>query len=122
MTKPTKHTAPDVIAAIQGSAGIKSSIAKRLGVNRLTVDTYLKRWKAVQDAYDEECEGIIDMTESTVLKAIKEGDVGTAKWYLAHKAKSRGYVSRQQIEHSGQIDVRSLTDEELEAIARGGDI
>jgi hypothetical protein len=66
-------------------------------VNRLTVDTYLKRWKAVQDAYDEECEGIIDMTESTVLKAIKEGDVGTAKWYLAHKAKSRGYVSRQEV-------------------------
>jgi FAD synthase len=43
------------------------------------------------------------MTESTVLKAIKEGDVGTAKWYLAHKAKSRGYVSRQELEHSGEV-------------------
>jgi hypothetical protein len=101
MTKPPKHTPQDIITAIQGSAGIKSTIAKRLGVNRVTVDAYLKRWKAVQDAYDEECEGIIDMTESTVLKAIKEGDVGTAKWYLAHKAKSRGYVSRQEMEVSG---------------------
>jgi hypothetical protein len=103
MTKPPKHTPQDIITAIQGSAGIKSTIAKRLGVNRVTVDAYLKRWKAVQDAYDEECEGIIDMTESTVLKAIKEGDVGTAKWYLAHKAKSRGYVSRQELEHSGEV-------------------
>jgi hypothetical protein len=102
MTKGVKHTPQDVITAIQGSAGIKSSIARKLGVSRFTVDNYLKRWKAVQDAYDEECEGIIDMTESTVLKAIKEGDVGTAKWYLAHKAKSRGYVSRQELEHSGE--------------------
>ena len=88
--KPVKHKLTDVINAIQGSAGIKATIAKRLGVSRWTVDAYLERWTGAKTAYDEECEIVVDMAEGTIIKAIKEGDVGTAKWYLVHKAKMRG--------------------------------
>jgi hypothetical protein len=96
MIKPV-HTAEQVIAAIKGSAGIKATIARRLDVSRWTIDNYLKRWKAAQLAYDEECEGIIDLAETVLIKNIQDGDTTDAKWYLSRKGRHRGYVERQEV-------------------------
>jgi hypothetical protein len=93
----TAHTPDEVIAVIPGSAGIKTTIAKRLGVSRWTVDNYLRRWKAVQLAYDEECESVIDLAESVVIKSFQSGETSDARWYLSRKGRHRGYVERQEV-------------------------
>jgi hypothetical protein len=41
--RTTVHTADEVINVIRGSAGIKTTIAKRLNVARKTVDAYIER-------------------------------------------------------------------------------
>lgn len=92
-----KHKAADVIAAIEGSDGIKSVIARRLKVHRNTVNRYLDRYASAQEAYDEEVERIGDVAESVVIKSIKDGEVDTAKWYLRVKLKDRGYIGRQEV-------------------------
>ena len=53
----TKCTLDQVLAAIEGSHGIKIAIAKRLGVCRQTVTRYLEKWSTAQKAYDAEIEG-----------------------------------------------------------------
>ena len=94
-----KHNANDVIKAIEGSAGIKTTIAKRLGVHRHTVDRYLEWYASALEAYQDEVESNGDLAEAVILNAIKEKDVNTAKWYAANKLKDRGYAERR--EHTG---------------------
>ena len=92
----TKISANDVIAAIEGSGGIKTSIARSLGVHRHTVDGYLARWETVKIAYANECERVLDIAEGVLLKSITKGDSADAKWYLTKKGKHRGYVDQRQ--------------------------
>jgi hypothetical protein len=51
-------------------------------------------------------ETLLDMAEGTILKAIKDGDGPTARWYLERKGKTRGY-SLQEVHIT--IDARSIT-------------
>ena len=93
----TRHTAADVIAAIEGSSGIKIIIARKLKVHRNTVDNYLNRYPTARLAYEHEIAAIGDIAESVVIKAIRNEDVDTAKWYLRMKAKDRGYTERTEV-------------------------
>lgn len=108
MNTKTKATATEVIAAIKGSGGIKMHIARKLGVNRLSVDNYLKRWPSVQEAYDAEVESLGDMAESVVVTNIRlaeaqqkelgtQQDASDARWYLARKCRNRGYADRSEV-------------------------
>ena len=82
----TTYTADEVISAIKGSGGVKTTIAKRLGVTRQTVDNYLDRWVTVKDAYIEEKQGIDDAAVSVVMQDIvRNQNVQTAKWWIERK-------------------------------------
>jgi hypothetical protein len=78
----------DFINAIPGTGGIISAIAKKVGCDWHTAKKYVTDYPTVKQAYEDECAGIDDMAVNTVLKAIKEGDVSTAKWWLAKKRKA----------------------------------
>lgn len=95
-TKKPYNTAKQVIKAIKGSGGIKQTIADRLGVHRNTVTNYLERYATARQAYEDECQRVGDLAESVVIKAIKDQDVSTAKWYCSKKLADRGYVDRQE--------------------------
>ena len=56
-------------------------------------------------AYDAECESMLDLAESTLLKNIKDGDTADAKWYLTKKGKRRGY--------GDSLDISATIDGEL---------
>ena len=82
----TTVTAEQVITAIKGSGGVKTTIAKRLNVTRQTVDNYLRRWVSVRDAYLEEKSGVDDAALSVVMQDIVNGrNVQTAKWWIERK-------------------------------------
>ena len=80
-------TAKQFIDAIPGSGGIIATIAKRVGCNWHTAQKYCRTFPTVRAVYDDECNAIDDLAVSTVLKSIQEGDVSTAKWWLAKKRK-----------------------------------
>jgi hypothetical protein len=117
--RTTKKTLKEVLAAISGSDGVKAVVAKRLGVQRGTVDNYLKRWKAAQVAFDNEVDSIADMSISLLARNIKLGlkeqtDTGKpvrsddAKWWLARKG---GF--EKKVEHKGDnaITLRVVYDD-----------
>lgn len=49
-------------------------------------------------------EEMIDFAETQLFRNIKEGKETSLIFFLKCKAKSRGYIERQEIDHSGNID------------------
>lgn len=86
-----RFTKEQVLQAIEKSAGIVSTIAKRLNCDWRTADKYIKKWKETQRAFEDQFEMVLDMSEGVLFKAIKSGDVQNAKWLLVVKGKNRGY-------------------------------
>ena len=117
MNREPKRNLEEVLAAIKNSGGIKTTIAARLGVSRVTVDAYLARWKSAQAAYDEENEVTLDVAESVILgniraaaKQVQAGEIadsGDAWKLLRLKGHGRGYkeVSMQEVKESGAVEV-----------------
>lgn len=97
----TKRNKKQVIEAIKASRGIKTQIAKRLGIDRATLDRYLKRWPDAQQAYTEECETLLDLAEARLYeKAISEGSECSLHFLLSTKGKHRGYTRKVEGEHT----------------------
>lgn len=103
------YHAKQFVEAMPGTGGIISTIAKRVGCDWQTARKYIRTMPTVQKAYDAECEAIIDMAESVVIKKIQSGDSADAKWYLTKKGKQRGYVDRQEITGKDGKDIITVS-------------
>jgi len=94
-----------VLAAIDGSGGIVSAVAKRLGCDWNTARKYINLWETTKKAFEDERNRLLDMAEATVFKAIKGGDVQTAKWVLSRLGRSRGYGDAVDVQAQGRIRI-----------------
>lgn len=92
----------DFIKAIPGTGGIITSIAKKVGCEWHTAKKYIDKHASVKLVYDAECEGLIDLAEVKLIKAIESGDLSAIKFYLTTKGKRRGYTEKVQMEHTGK--------------------
>ena len=97
----SKYTTQEFIDAIAGTGGIVSAIARKVGCDWNTAKKYIDTYPTVRAAYDAECEAMLDLAESTVLKNIKDGDTQDAKWYLTKKGKRRGYGDSMEVTGEG---------------------
>lgn len=97
----SKYSAQDFIDAIPGTGGIISAIARKVGCDWKTADSWVNGFPTVRRAYDAECEAMLDLAESVLLKNIKEGDTSDAKWYLTKKGKRRGYGDSMELTGEG---------------------
>jgi len=91
-----QYKADDFIKAIPGTGGIISTIASRVGCEWHTAKKYIDDKPTIQQAYQDECEKVDDLAVSTVIKAIRDGDVGVAKWWLERKRKGE-FAQRQEV-------------------------
>lgn len=122
MGKKGKYTTQQFIEAIRGSAGIISTIADRVGCAWHTAKKYIETYPSIQEAYDDECQRVLDMAEAHLLKAIREGDSATIRWYLSHKGRHRGYGDAVHVQHGGDVGVTVISREEwLRQRSGGGD-
>lgn len=97
MANKDQFTAKQFIEAIQGSGGIISTISRRVGCTWHTAKKYIDEYATVNQAYQDECEAMLDLAESSALKLIKGEDGPMIRYYLSTKAKHRGYVERQEL-------------------------
>ncbi len=98
MGGPRFHAA-QFIKAIPGTAGIVTTIAKRVGCTWHTARRYIDRHPTVAKAYADECETLTDIAEAKLYAQINKGEMWAVKYYLSTKGKNRGYTTR--VEHSG---------------------
>ena len=106
----SKHRVQDFIDAIPGTAGIISTIAKKVGCSWHTAKRYIETYPTIAQAYADECAVVLDLAETKVISAINDGDIQTAKWYLTMKGQGRGYTrtERCDVTSGGQIISRFL--------------
>ena len=96
-----RYTVADFEPHIPGSGGIISTIAKRVGCNWITARIHIDNSPTLTRMYNDECESVLDMAESVLIKSIQGGDTQDAKWLLARKGKQRGYADKLETEVSG---------------------
>lgn len=97
-------TPEQILAAIDGSLGIMSKVAKKLDCSWVTANTYVNKYDECKAAFNIETERALDMAEITVFKSIQvDSDVNSAKWFLAKKGKHRGYAD--EVKFTGSVEV-----------------
>jgi hypothetical protein len=113
-----KHDLDTIIDAIKGtgayvnkdgttntSGGNISVVARRLGVARKTVYSYLNRWKTVEEAFFDEKEAMLDFTENKLFQQVAEGNITAIIFTLKTIGKSRGYVERAEVTNDGKMEI-----------------
>jgi len=116
----TSHNAKQFLDAIPNSGGIISTIARRVGCDWRTAKKYIDELPTVNQAYQNECERVLDLAETTIITAMtQDKDVQTAKWYAMQKGRKRGYGEQHTV---ANIDLSKLSDSQLERLAKGEDL
>lgn len=97
MAGKPRYTTEQVIAALRETKGMSTIAAKKLGCDPDTVRAYVKRHSTVADAQREEREGMTDVAELSLYRAVQNGDAWAVCFYLKTQGKGRGYVERQEV-------------------------
>jgi len=103
MSSKSLHNKKALIKAMQKNLGNITASCKAVGVSR---DTYYYHYNNDEDFKREcdECENIaLDFVESKLHEQIDEGIPSSTIFFLKTKGKKRGYIEKQEIEHSGGI-------------------
>ena len=107
----------ELLEAIKGSRGFKSTIAARLHVDWHVIDRAINASEAAQAAIKAEEENTLDFVEGKALSRINDGDGAMIRFYLATKGKKRGYTYDERIEGDDAED-----DEPLQVVCDGEEV
>jgi len=94
-----------LISELEKNRGLISISCKKVGINRSTYYDWYNKYPDFKKAADEVIELTIDNVESKLHENIDDGCKDSIKFYLSTKAKSRGYIQRQEISHD--VDTKS---------------
>lgn len=101
-----QYRAQQFIDVIPGTAGIITTIARRVGCSWHTAKKYIDKYATVRQVYESECDSMLDRAELEAHKLIEKGDGSMIRWYLSTKGKHRGYVERVEQEQIGEIVIK----------------
>ena len=99
----------DLLEAIKGSRGFKSTIAARLHVDWHVVDRAIQASEAAQQAIAAEEETTLDFVEGKAIERIKENDGAMIRFYLSTKRKKRGSTYEERLEGDEDDDNEPLS-------------
>lgn len=102
------YTLDQVISAIKDSGGVISTIARRLNCEWHTAKKYIEKWESAKMYYQDEKEHILDLAESTIILAIKNGDIAAAKYYLSKMGRERGYGDEISVNQTARVIVEEI--------------
>ena len=105
MSKNNKiqHTKKALIEALEKSLGVVTTACKQVGIDRTTFYRYYKEDEKFKKQVDDLSNVAKDFAESQLFKRIQDGNPTATIFYLKTKAKDRGYVERQEIQHTGDV-------------------
>lgn len=89
-----------MIVALEKCLGIVTNAVKEVGIDRTTH----YRWLEEDPEYNLAVQGIadvaLDFAESQLHESIKKGSDTATIFYLKTKGKKRGYIERQEFDHT----------------------
>jgi len=92
-----QYSVHEVIDAIEGSFGIVTAIAQKLGCSRSTVYRYIDESVMVRQALEVERQRHVDLAEAKSLELIRAGDGSQVRFVLSRLGKDRGWVERKEL-------------------------
>jgi len=90
-----------VLQALEKTLGVVTTAVKSVGVARSTFYKWLNEDEDFRKSVQEIENIALDFAESQLHKQIGDGNTSATIFYLKTKGKKRGYVERQELEHSG---------------------
>lgn len=94
-------SAEQIINALKQNGGFVTSAARALNVTPQAIYARMEKNQRIKEAHLAIKEQYLDLAESQLLQKVRSGDLGAICFYLKCQGKSRGYVERQQLEHTG---------------------
>jgi len=129
MPRTQEYTAKEVADAIREANGVVQTAANKLGCSAKTVYRYADRYVTVQKAMDESRKDLAGEAEGYLVAMMRDRE--HPRHYDSVKDVLRNYHpddwsdKKTEQEHSGSLDVShevdlsSLTDEQIERLAEG---
>jgi len=96
-----------MIRSMQQNYGIVTKALKAAHVSNSLYYRWLKKCPKFKKAIEDVEDYALDFVEDALLKNIKKGDKTCIIFYLKCKGKRRGYIEKQEIEHSA-INIQGL--------------
>ena len=94
-----------MLEALEKSLGIVTDACKKVKINRDTHYEWMKKDPQYKAAVDSLSDLAIDFAESKLHTSIRNGSDTAIIFYLKTKGKKRGYVEKQEIDHTVSGDV-----------------
>jgi hypothetical protein len=124
----TEHSKKKVVDALEKSLGVVTTACKIAEVSRTQFYQWLKDDEDFAKKVLEIENVTLDFVESQLHKQIKENSTAATIFFLKTKGKKRGYIERQEIDHTTQgeaigssIDLSKLSTEVLLALEKAAD-
>ena len=124
----TVHTKKRVIEALEKSLGVITTACKIADISRTQFYNWLKDDEDFAKKVQEIENVTLDFVESQLHKQIKENSTAATIFFLKTKGKKRGYIERQEIDHTTQgeaigssVDLSKLSTEVLLALEKAAD-
>jgi transposase-like protein len=106
MAGQARLTVGQIDNALRASSGNVAHTARQLGVSRSTLYRRINESSTLQEALADAREELVDIAESALRQEIESGNITAIIFTLKTLGKGRGYVERQQHEHSGSLGVQ----------------
>lgn len=96
----TKNRKKAMLEAMRKTLGVVTPACEIAKINRITYYRWMERDEKFR-AEVKDIENIaIDFAESQLHKQIKSGEVSSTIFFLKTKGKSRGYIEKQEFDHT----------------------
>ena len=99
-TNKKQQTKKALLDALEKSLGIVTTACKIVGVDRGTFYRYYNEDEDFKKSVKDIENVSLDFAESKLLEQIKSNNTAATIFYLKTRGKHRGYIEKQQIEHS----------------------
>ena len=95
----------EYLEILEKNMGLVSHACNKYGISRMTHYNWSKEYDGFKERVEEIENNNIDFAEGKLMEQMNEGNIAAILFFLKCKAKSRGYVERQEIKHSGGVSI-----------------
>lgn len=99
----TKCTKDEVAAAIRQHKGCLYLACRALKITHPTLAKYRLLWPELNEVIEEEKGALLDAAEVSMHAAILRGEAWAICFFLKTQGKHRGYIERQEHDHTGGV-------------------
>ena len=89
-----------MLAALEKALGVVSTAAKNAGIDRATHYDWLKDDEEYRKKVESLKDLALDFAESKLFQQINKGDTTANIFYLKTQGKKRGYIEKQEFDHT----------------------